>query len=578
MRLRKLKIQNFRGIKNLEWELPDDPRLFALIGPGDSGKSTILKAIEYLLGDRWNIPFSDSDFFMANVDNEILIQAYLIDIPKELLKDSALGLYLCGTTKEHQFNDDPATGFDPSLAVQLKVNGSLEPEWSILKNREEYKLSASKRRKFGVFSVDPRSETQLRWSRTSALGRLSAGSNADRSVLAEANRAAQQAIASGENKELSALTNRIQEEINSIGSGQFDELGVGLDTYLNSMGAGLALYEGNLPLSSYGLGTKRLASLAVQQLSVGHRSVALLDELEMGLEPHRSISLIHNLRQDDRYAQVFVTTHSPIVVEQVDISSLTVVRNDNGAVIIKTIGESSDRFAKIRRGRPSSLLARRILLCEGKTEYGIIKKLVESWDRERFSKKKPVSASLGFTHSDADGGSEVALRAIELHNMGYEVAGFMDNDVRDTDEHVKDAEREGVRIFRWREPLNTETQICSSLDYSLLEKFAKNHASKTRYLNSALKDLKEAWGTGSEEHLESLLAEDWKEKSVDIEKLRTAMGNAAHKHGWYKTIDKAEKLGAFLLENQEDAALSETWALLNQVKSFIYGAEGGSCE
>lgn len=574
MKIRKLVIKNFRGIKDLQWELPEVPRVLALIGPGDSGKSTILTAIEYLLGDRWNIPFSDADFFGGDVDNEICVQAYLVDIPKELLKDSALGLYLCGTTADHKFSSDPSEGFDPSLAVQLKVTSNLEPEWTVLKNNEEHKLSSAQRRKFGIFSVDARSEAQLRWSRTSALGRLSAEHNADRKILAEANRAAQKAIISGDNQELIAMTGRVQEAINGIGGGNFTEIGAGLDTYRNALGASLALYEGNLPLSSYGLGSKRLASLAVQQLYAGEKSVALLDEIEMGLEPHRVISLIHTLKRDRQYSQVFITTHSPIVVEQVDIASLTVVRNKSGDVSIKTIGDSSDRFAKIRRGRPSSLLARRILLCEGKTEYGIVKRLVESWDSERIMLNLPVSASLGFTFSDADGGSEVALRSIELHSLGYEVAGFMDNDETDTAKAVNKAERDGIKIFRWEESFNTETQICKNLSYSQLEEFAQKHASKTRHINGALKDLKEALSEeGVDEDNCTLSASDWATGKLDIQLLRRAIGNAAHQHGWYKDVEKGEKLGEWLYQNRDEPNLSEAWRVLNQLKSFVYADE-----
>lgn len=573
MRLRKLVIENFRGIKSLKWEIPDSPKLFALIGPGDSGKSTVLTAIDYLLGDRWNIPFSDKDFFAANIENEICIQAYLTEIPEELLKDSSLGLYLCGTTPDFRFCADPIEGFEPSLAVQLRVNKSLEPEWSVIKNGRESKLSSAQRRKFGVFSVDPRSDAQLRWSRTSALGKLAANSNAEREVLAEANRAAQEAISSGENQDLEILTKKVQEAINSIGSGGFEQIGAGLDTSRNAMGASLALYEKDLPLSTYGLGSKRLASLAVQQLYAGERSIALIDEMEMGLEPHRSISLIHAFQQDDRYAQVFITTHSPTVVEQVDIDSLTVVRNEKGAVSITSMGEPNNRFAQIRRGRPSSLLAKRILLCEGKTEYGIVKNLIETWDCERFIQKKTVSAGLGFIHSDASGGSEVALRALELDSLGYEVAGFMDHDETDTEKAVTNAKRKGIQIFRWQPSFNTETQICKDLSFSQLEAFATMHISKNRHRNSRIQEINAALRGDTDDSIHSLEATDWENDHVDIHHLRRAIGEAAHRHDWYKDIEKGEALGKWLWENRKHAAFSDVWSVLNQLRLFVYGEE-----
>lgn len=59
-RIRKIEIENFRGIKSLAW-LPS-PGINCRIGPGDSGKSSILDAIDYCIGARRNIPFTDADF------------------------------------------------------------------------------------------------------------------------------------------------------------------------------------------------------------------------------------------------------------------------------------------------------------------------------------------------------------------------------------------------------------------------------------------------------------------------------------------------------------------------------------
>nr|WP_309476383.1 ATP-binding protein [Escherichia coli] len=48
VRVCKVEIQNFRSIRLLTW-LPS-PGLNCLIGPGDSGKTTILDAIDLCLG------------------------------------------------------------------------------------------------------------------------------------------------------------------------------------------------------------------------------------------------------------------------------------------------------------------------------------------------------------------------------------------------------------------------------------------------------------------------------------------------------------------------------------------------
>lgn len=154
-------------------------------------------------------------------------------------------------------------------------------------------LTSSQRRAFSTFKVDDRTDAQLRWSRNSPLGRLSAEDGGEREALASASRAAREALADHENSSLSELATKVQERVNKIGGGRFSDVKPGLDTTRSSMGAALALYEDVVPLTSYGLGSRRLASLAVQQLAAGSRSVAVVDQLESGLEPHRAVRLLN---------------------------------------------------------------------------------------------------------------------------------------------------------------------------------------------------------------------------------------------------------------------------------------------
>lgn len=60
-RIGKIEIANFRGIPLLAWR--PKPGINCPIGLGDSGKSTVLDAIDLCLGARRNIQFSDADFF-----------------------------------------------------------------------------------------------------------------------------------------------------------------------------------------------------------------------------------------------------------------------------------------------------------------------------------------------------------------------------------------------------------------------------------------------------------------------------------------------------------------------------------
>lgn len=80
--VRHIHVKNFRVIKDLEW-LPK-PGLNCLIGPGDSGKSTVLDAIDLALGARRSYPFTDADFFNLDTTNPIEIWVTLGALSDEL--------------------------------------------------------------------------------------------------------------------------------------------------------------------------------------------------------------------------------------------------------------------------------------------------------------------------------------------------------------------------------------------------------------------------------------------------------------------------------------------------------------
>lgn len=74
-RIRKIEIKNFRCIQAFEWA--PSAGVNCLVGPGDTGKSTLLDAIELCLGARRNLTFADTDFYKLDVETPIMISLTL---------------------------------------------------------------------------------------------------------------------------------------------------------------------------------------------------------------------------------------------------------------------------------------------------------------------------------------------------------------------------------------------------------------------------------------------------------------------------------------------------------------------
>jgi hypothetical protein len=121
-RIRAVEIDNFRGIKHLVW-IPS-PGINCLIGPGDSGKSSILDAIDFCLTARRNIQFTDADFHKLDVEKPITISVTIGELYDELKSLEAYGPYLRSFDAESgTIEDEPENEAETVLTVRLFTIG-----------------------------------------------------------------------------------------------------------------------------------------------------------------------------------------------------------------------------------------------------------------------------------------------------------------------------------------------------------------------------------------------------------------------------------------------------------------------
>ncbi|MFL5862339.1 MAG: AAA family ATPase, partial [Solirubrobacteraceae bacterium] len=118
MKLRRLLIRNYRGIKTLDWRL--NGNLIFLAGAGDSTKTTILDALTLVLSSRYNVTVTDVDFYQCDTSSAIAVQAVITDLPESLLRDDRQGWNLCGIRTDGQLEHEPLDEADvqPCLIVE----------------------------------------------------------------------------------------------------------------------------------------------------------------------------------------------------------------------------------------------------------------------------------------------------------------------------------------------------------------------------------------------------------------------------------------------------------------------------
>ncbi len=265
MRLRRLEIKNFRGVRLLDWKHIADTA--ALVGPGDSGKSTILDAIERVLSPKWNVAFDDTDFWDLQTDAPIVIRATITDLSPSFYRDSKFGLLLHGFDKDtgQTVRASGGEGEEHALVVELRVHANLEPEWVVIDAEgENHLFLARDREALGMLRVGSYVDQHLGWSRGSVLTRLTESGEAVGAVLAEATRQARSGMKTDGLDKLTATAQKVEALGKNLGVALQNTLVPHLDASSLSVAAGaLSLHDGKVPTRRGGLGTRRLLAIAM---------------------------------------------------------------------------------------------------------------------------------------------------------------------------------------------------------------------------------------------------------------------------------------------------------------------------
>ena len=86
-----LEIEHFRGIQKGNISFSLDSRVICMIGAGDSTKSTVIKAIEWVFWPSWNLIACDNDFYGCDTSVPIIIRGTFKEIPSQLITEEKFG-------------------------------------------------------------------------------------------------------------------------------------------------------------------------------------------------------------------------------------------------------------------------------------------------------------------------------------------------------------------------------------------------------------------------------------------------------------------------------------------------------
>lgn len=489
MKILDIKIENFRGIKKLYYDLSTaTSNIMCIIGKNDCKKSTLLRAIEILFYPTYSLPVNTSDFYQGNLENAIKIEATFTDFPEEFLLPNSYGKYLTepGLKKEpapRSFPEDSKiqnssdvvigdrswkeiiTFREPEnpnrlcLRAQLYINSSLEPEWFIVSDSQEptiFKMTDRKKLTVSVIGLDCKKD--LSWGQSSILRKYYEGNNFRGDTKQIATEALKK-LSLGENpasESLSQSLKPIPEILKKYGISLSGELSNQLD--IRNIETSLSVFEGSISLAARGLGSQRLASIALNLEARNTKALILIDEIETSLEPHRIRNLIHHLRERTKDSgQIIFTTHSPIALDECNASEIYVMHDRDVENKLYSVGNvcNTDKLQATFRRNNKCLLGHKIVICEGNTEVEFLKAI----EATLFYPNNMSFAFWGVEILDAHGSDNILPISKMLTELGYKTCILLDSDKPDIIKDLKEAH--SSLVIEMQEGKCFEERVCS---------------------------------------------------------------------------------------------------------------------
>lgn len=544
-RIRRLEIRNFRSIKILDWA--PSAGINCLIGPGDSGKSTILDAIDLCLGARRNVSIADTDFYGLVVTEPIVVAVTLGGLSDELLSLEVYGEFLRGyDAATGQIEPEPRAEIETALTVRLEVGADLEPSWLLYSERAQEQglergLAWKHRAALAPARIGNYASTHLSWSRSSVLNKLTDERPDLGAELARAARDARTGFGDQAGAQLAETLQIVTRTASALGVpvGQAQAM---LDAHAVSVGDGaIALHsESGIPLRSLGTGSARLLMAGLQREAAQAATIALVDEVEFGLEPHRLKRLLDSLGAKDENVplQVFMTTHSPVALRELSGDQLFIVRREGDQHVVRPAGVA-DEVQSILRTDPEAFLARSILVCEGASEIGLARGL----DQYGVDHSQTSFLALGGAYVNAVGSTpDLCLeKALAMRRLGYNVTAFIDADKAPTPALLEALAAESVGLLTWRAGRALEDELFMCMTDAAIDAL----------LGYAIERL----GRGDvAEHIRSKSEGQQTLDAIEAERVahgvysvatRELLGRAARvsRNGWFKSVSAYQHVG-----------------------------------
>lgn len=389
MILKQLTVRNFRNFENVELDLTNRNIIFGL---NDIGKSNFLSAIRFLLDRNYRkIGFTDSDFYNKDINREIEI-TLKIEIADDEDNDDNKKIY---TMMRGSISSDAE-----EIYIQLRsiydsetLMGQPNLFWGVdLEDLEEVPSSQSffeLDKYFNVIYIDSSvqlEDTFKRYSREILKGESSI-SKEERKMLKTHIENLNKSV--GKLNTIKDFEKELIDEYKKFKDDKNFKVSIHSEIELSNIHNKLTPYILDEKLENYptsGDGRKKilaytLLTLENRRLEERKINIFLIEELENHLHRSMQIALSYQIFSDEIFKYLFMTTHSALIVSQMDDVNLIKLFKENKVVgksyVYKVPHEYKTLKQKLNQNLAEAIYADVVLLVEGPSEKILFERIMK---------------------------------------------------------------------------------------------------------------------------------------------------------------------------------------------------------
>jgi putative ATP-dependent endonuclease of OLD family len=469
MRIVHLHIQNFRSIEDAEFLLPEN---VVLVGDNNSGKSTILEAIDLVLGPermKHRPVIDEHDFYEGRYiakeaeegeelhPVEIRVEATVIGLNEEQESRFQENIEFWDLEEECILEGPPAERTDEETvvpALRVVFVGSYSEEEDDFEGGTYFMSPETENGELEPFRTHDKRFCGFLLLRTLRTGSralsLEHGSLLDiilrlrekrvqiwEDVISELREVG---VAEDEELGLSSTLVEVQAKLRSfIPTEWADDPHIRVsDLTRESLRRVLTVFMASgaeddayaVPFRKQGTGTINMLVFALLSMIADEKQnvIFAMEEPEIAIPPYTQKRVIESVKASS--SQVLLTSHSPYVIEEFPPDHVVVLQRDEGSLTLmpSTLPPTVKMKAYRREMRTrfcEALLARRVLVVEGRTEYDALpsaaRRLASLYPEEHRSLD-----SLGIAVVDAETDSQVVPLVEFFERLGKTVFAVFD--------------------------------------------------------------------------------------------------------------------------------------------------------